>query len=44
MSWNAVEEINDCDADCSEQRFYDKSTIVLMNEMMNIKDAGLLLC
>ena len=47
VSWNIVEKIDSCGAgcgvDCSEQRFYDRFTIVLMNEMISMKGAGLLL-
>ena len=42
MSWNIVEEVDDCDADCNEKRFYNQSAIILMNEMMNMKCAELI--
>ena len=39
-----MEEVGGCGAGCNKRRLYNQSAIVLMNEVMGIKDAGLWFC
>ena len=36
-----MEEVGSCGAGCNERRFCDQSAIMLMDEIMGMKDAGL---